>query len=445
VNLGTLRDALTANPLTHALLARLPDRWTLGSAWTRVLALQALAGQGRHDEVEQALRGELAAVLDVALTHVPHYRDSLGARVKPADIRPETARDLLAEFPLLHKAEVMAEPRRFVDERLSDRQLTFGTSGGSTGQGMAIFGDRATAAAERAFFQHHWGPLGYHPLKARMARFSTSARRTQDEDPCRRAGNLLYISPWHLNRRWLPRIVEALREFAPQVIWSYPSCVRDLAMHLRETGGGLPSLRACCLASEACPEGDYRIIRDTLGCPVSLNYGLSERSNLAFSRETSAGLVYDLDPLYAVSETCQDEEGATELVGTMYWNRAMPLIRYRTQDLVRLDGNVIVELQGRVQEVLVGRGGERIPGFSIKIDEYTWEHVDAYQVVQTERGHLLLKVVPRADALPESFAERLLASQRSRLGDIFEITLEETRAMDRTPRGKQRLIVSHLA
>jgi phenylacetate-CoA ligase len=441
MSLNTFKDNLQASPLLQGALRLVPDSLLYGAPWRQVLAMQALAAAGRAEELHLALTKELAGTLRSALLHVPYYRDN--PPLSAADVIPATAHQALAAFPLLHKSTVMQDPRQFVDERRTNQSLTFGTSGGSTGQGMAIYGDLRSVAVERAFFHHHWGPLGFHHQRARMARFSTSARRTQQENPSRKAGNLLLLSPYHLNARWLPRVVQDLRDFAPHVIWSYPSCVRDLARHLRDTGERLPSVQAVCLASEACLPEDYALIYSVLNCPVSVNYGLSERTNLAFSRPTEAGFVYELDPLYGVSETCVDEHGLTELVGTSYWNRAMPLIRYRTQDLVRLEGNTILEMEGRVQEVLVGRNGERLPGFSIKIDEYTWEHVDAYQVAQYEPGRLVIRIISR-HTLPTGFGERLLESQRLRLGDMFELRLEEVPELERSQKGKQRLIVSHL-
>jgi phenylacetate-CoA ligase len=182
-----------------------------------------------------------------------------------------------------------------------------------------------------------------------------------------------------------------------------------------------------------------------MNCPVSVNYGLSERTNIAFSRVSDDGnsLVYDIDPIYGQTERNQVGQNQHELLGTSYWNHTMPLIRYCTQDLAEVSGNTITHLDGRVQEVLIGRMGEEVPGFSIKIDPYTWEYIDTYQVVQSKKGELLIQIVPKK-TLPHGFMQRLASSQEARLGDMFTIEFVVVKQVSKSARAKQQLIISTL-
>ena len=62
---------------------------------------------------------------------------------------------------------------------------------------------------------------------------------------------------------------------------------------------------------------------------------------------------YQLDNLYAYNENLEDEFGNNEIIGTSYWNEAMPFIRYKTQDFGKIDSNGFIKsLDGRGQTFL---------------------------------------------------------------------------------------------
>ena len=147
---------------------------------------------------------------------------------------------------------------------------------------------------------------------------------------------------------------------------------------------------------------------------------------------------------YGVSENLRDEFGNSEIVGTSYWIEEMPLIRYRTQDFGHIDSQgAIAKLDGRNQEFLVDRHGGRIPGFSIKIDEFTWDFVRVYQVVQQERGQIRIRLVPKS-SFNEEIKKRLLAKQQERWGGFFDMSVEIVSEIPRTRAGKFRLIVNEM-
>ena len=116
---------------------------------------------------------------------------------------------------------------------------------------------------------------------------------------------------------------------------------------------------------------------------MSISYGLTERTNLAFAsyRQGAIG-PYRFDQLYAVNEN-RIRGGRAEIVGTSLWNDLMPLIRYCSDDFGAIDaaGNCAL-IEGRAQEFLFARDGNRIPGLSIVIDEATWDFVRLYQIRQ---------------------------------------------------------------
>ena len=417
----------------------LPARVLYHPDFFRVRALLA------QDEIRvaQEARRRLRRMLVHALEHVPWYRRNV--RLGPAEAAHAPLEQVLACFPYLGKDEVMAQQRDFLDCRADPDKLLYATSGGSSGQGIGMWRSKRLADIEKAFFTHEWGRFGFSFDKARILRIGADARRLAHEAPTRVAGNRLMLSPYHLDASHRGAILDAIERFRPAYVHAYPSSAAALAELLRPGDLALP-MRAVLLASEPATPAQLAAIRRLFGCPVSLNYGLSERTNLAFAGYGAEGLGdYRFQPLYGWSENRLDEDRC-EIVGTSLWNDLMPLIRYRTGDYGRIGaGGRCAAIDGRGQDFLVDRSGRRIPGLAIVIDEVTWDFVRLYQVRQRRPGAITLAVVPRHGVLSADQRAFVLDAQQRRWGGFFDIALQEENDIPLAPNGKRKLVVSALA
>jgi phenylacetate-CoA ligase len=388
-------------------------------------------------------RQRLRGILVHALEHVPYYQRS--ARVSVQEARNEPVDDVLARFPFLTKAEVMAQQRDFLDRRLDPRKLIYATSGGSSGQGIGMWRNKRLADVEKAFFTYEWGKRGFSFDKSRILRIGADARRLAHEEPTRVVGNRLMLSPYHVHEQHKAAIREAINRFQPEFVHAYPSSATALA-ELLQPGELDVKVNAVLLASEPAMPAQLAAIRHLFGCPVSLNYGLSERTNLAFAGYDRHGLSdYVFQPLYGWNEN-RVEDGRAEIIGTSLWNDVMPLIRYRTGDYGAIDAHGrCATIDGRGQEFLVDRHGKRIPGLAIVIDEATWDFVRLYQVRQQRPGAITLVVVPRQGGLSQEQRDFVLGAQLRRWGGFFDISLIEESDIPLAPNGKRKLVINELA
>ncbi|MBV8033898.1 AMP-binding protein [Roseateles sp.] len=389
---------------------------------------------------------KLRALLTGALRHVPHYRDMV--KLSEAELARAPAMELLQRFPVLEKAEVMAAQNRFLDERFKSPLMHYATSGGSSGEGIGLWRNKRLADIERAFFTFHWAPAGFSFDKARLLRIGADARAQAHEPPCRVVGNRLMLSPYHVNARHRDAIVAALRAFRPQCMHAYPSlaaALAELLQGMRPEDCGLDALRGVVLASEPATAAQLATTHAAFGMPIIVNYGLTERTNIAFARyEPGRPLRYSFDALYGVSEN-RDWQGQPEIVGTSLWNDVMPLIRYATRDFGRIDAHGVCErLEGRAQEFLVDRNGAKLPGLSIVIDEVTWDFVRLYQVQQERPGAIRIAVVPRQAPLSDAQRAFVLDAQIKRWGSFFAVELVEVDDIPPAANGKRKLVVSQV-
>jgi len=421
--------------------ARLPRKLVYPRVYHRVYALQAMRAKG--EDVQPYLRRRLAELLQDALQCVPYYMD-LNLGIDPRTINPANAFDVLKQFPFISKRDIMASPIRLVSRKYRVRKLKMGTSGGSTGEGIKIYRNTTQQLIERCFFDYTWHTRTGWKRSSRMVRIGCGGIRTANEHPCSRYANRLLISPYHMSARWIAEIFLEVERFEPEYFHSYPSSFEYLLSYMRAAGLRLAGIKGIFLASERITRSCLEAIREVFpGVPVVFHYGLSERTNLAWGLYAGGHISYVCDDVYGFSENTTDEYGRHEIAGTSYWNDVMPLVRYRTQDYGLIEDSVIKELDGREQEFLVTKNGDRIPGFTICIDMFTWDFVETFQVVQNEKGKLEFHVVPR-QALSDTDTQRIALAQDARWGRLFDIRIVLKDKIDRTNAGKQRLVVSNL-
>jgi phenylacetate-CoA ligase len=255
----------------------------------------------------------------------------------------------------------------------------------------------------------------------------------------------------------IERIANSLESFAPQLLCAYPSALEQLCRLLQEHGRTL-RVPAVLTSSEVLKPEAWTLAQEVLGCRIADYYGQAERVAFAYA---FAPREYRFLPGYSHVEFVRYEtqllpaggrESLYEIVGTSFWNNLMPLVRYRTGDLIRLPAEWgIKELQelalglrsfrgimGREQEVIACPSGIRLTGLeSIPHDV---AHVLRIQVVQETLDSARIRVLP-APGFCEEDAAQLLENARAKVPQGMHLKIEVAQFLERTPRGKTPLIV----
>jgi len=190
------------------------------------------------------------------------------------------------------------------------------------------------------------------------------------------------------------------------------------------------------------------------GCRVFRWYGHSERVVLAAEGRESE--LFHFWPTYGFVEFGPaDTEGFCEVIGTSFHNLAMPLVRYRTGDFVRLadpqrDGNLefpwpaVAEIAGREQEFLVTGTGRRVSLTAFNMHDAIFDGLYAVQFFQEEPGRAEFRYVP-SPGFHRARLDGIRTGIQRKLGDDFRVEFREVRETERTARGKHRWLVSRLA
>jgi phenylacetate-CoA ligase len=368
--------------------------------------------------------------------------------------------DNIQSWPLLDKELLRNRLRVFTTG--NEWFTTPAITGGTAGVPLRLVRSLDGIVFEQACIDRLVLGLGLHPRNARMA----VLRGDNLQDPrmlvapdgvranggrsrifCARA-----VSPKNIDR-----IADSLEEFAPQLLLAYSSALETLCRLLQERGRTL-KVPAALTSSEVLKPEAWTLANETLGCRIADYYGQSERVAFAYAfapREYRflAGYSHvEFVPHESKLLAPDSGEKLYEIVGTSFWNNVMPLVRYRTGDLIRLPAiwgaRELEELAlgvrsfrgilGREQEVIACPVGVRLTG--LESVPHDVEHVLRIQVVQETLDSARIRVIP-ARGFCEDDAAKLLANARAKLPWEMRLRIEVAQWLERTPRGKTPLIV----
>jgi len=432
-------------------------RWDIGLG--RRLLAQLLESQWWDREAFEAYQlQQLREHLTYAAGQVPYYRELFrNETFHPDDIR--TLQDVRS-IPLLDKDAVRREPHRFLFSGKPKRSWTRLFTSGTTGSPMDLFSSREsfTRVWSFVFRLRSWAGLS-DPIFPRRIQFTgrniVPDRKISNSTVFWRRnmpGNALLMSTTHISQKTVPKYVEAMKGFKPELVDGYPSAILVVARMSRDLGMELPRPRAVITSAETLFPEDRREIESAFGCPVYNQYASSDTG--AFICDCEYGHLH-MNPEFGICEVLDPagrpaatgEEG--EIVATPFCNREQVFIRYKTGDCAVLGptetcecGRMMPRIEavtGRIDDILY------IPdrGFVGRLDPIFKGLRGIYeaQIIQESLNSLKVKLVP--DATWDRFAEALLVGHlRQKVGGVVRIQVEIVREIPRGPNGKFRSVIS---
>lgn len=439
----------------RSLIARVPLARRLGRDYWQWRSFLAEAQWWDRERVEAWQLGRLRRVVAHAYEHVPGYR----ALYREAGVKPEDIGSLrdLRGLPCVSKELLRDNLADFTARDVPRRRLRYVTTGGSTGIPFGFFHTSANAAMEQAFIHLGWERAGWRlgELSAVLRGvFVGSERDYYLFDP---AGCQLHLSTYYLSERTVDKYLLTLARFGPAHLQAYPSAATMLADLVLARGDvGRLALRTVLLGSENIYDWQIERIRQAFpGVRIFGWYGHAEQAVLApWCEQTSR---YHVWPFYGLVEleaaAAAPERGADEIVATAFQCRATPFIRYRTMDFAAGEawgcgdcgrqGQVLGEIQGRLQEVLVTGGGRYISMAAINMHSSVFDHVKQFQFRQEAPGRACLRIVPKPTCGGGDLA-RIHREVMAKLGPDMTLHIETVDEIRPTAAGKFRILDQRL-
>lgn len=263
------------------------------------------------------------------------------------------------------------------------------------------------------------------------------------------------MSSFELLNQNINEYIEKLEKFNPDYIHIYPSSLSIIANFILQNNIDLKleRLKGIFSSSETLKNSQRKVIEEAFKVRICDLYGHSERAVIAF--DNIIGEEYTLDLFYGYTEIINNEginlinqkEKIGEVVATSFWNKSMPLIRYKTGDNAITSGNYdsLKKIFGRKSEYFIDKNSNKI--LFTCADEPFWEckeKVEAYQYIQNEIGECELKIV-KSNKLPlEQKDEKNIKEELKRLYPNINFNIIYVNKIERTSRGKYRYLIQNI-
>jgi phenylacetate-CoA ligase len=399
--------------------------------------------QLKHFQLER-----LQQLLHHAYNNVPFYRrhyDSHG--VHPTDIR---TLDDLPILPCVSKDDLRNHQEAFKALNYPSTKFQYHTTGGSTGKPVGLYweADR-TVPLERAFLerQFHWVGFEIDMDKAVVLRGIPIRGRKLYE---KLNFKTIRLSSYDLTEDNLELYLNIIVDFQPTAIMAYPSAAYIFARYVLQHGGHVfPDLKVILCGSENLYSWQRLTLEEAFKCRIYSWYGQSEYVALGGECEFSAE--YHFYSEYGITEILREDgkhagHGETgEIIATGFNNNAFPLIRYRTEDIATVSDRAtcpckrhylrVKSIEGRRQEMIVGKGGNLISMTAINMHSNVFDNVHQFQFYQDLPGEITLRIV-RKGSYSDVDEKNILQALREKLKDHFKIQLRYVDQITLSARGK---------
>ncbi|MFA7329600.1 MAG: hypothetical protein WC326_00870 [Candidatus Delongbacteria bacterium] len=383
-----------------------------------------------------------------AYQHSPFYRELYDRAGTPPQILRHP--DDIQRLPLIDKDLVRANSKRLVLQGVPQGRLSAVMTSGTNGSPLTLYVDAAAAGAEMAAIVHQWERVGY---RSEMGRIEFRGRVDGPElvvhFPRER---ILRVNINRLNPANMPALLQQIQACSYAFYHGYPSALERFARLLEQTtqAGTLRPPLAILLASEMVFPRQLELLASVFPhSRLFAHYGQAER--VALGAWVGHSRSYHFLPGYAIVE--QDEAG--RLIGSSLVNEVMPLLRYRTTDVVsgfhpHPMGTshlfpVVESIEGRLEDQLCTPAGDFVSPARVTFPFKEGSSYSACKLIQhtPDRLELVMESSRPAAELQHEF-EDITAKLRGVFGPAMHFQLTQVQEIPRLPSGKFKWVESRV-
>lgn len=399
----------------------------------------------------------LKYIVKIAYDNVPYYRKLFrNHSLKPSDIRYI---EDLNKIPLLEKETVKKFGDEFISKNIKRKDLVAESTGGTTGTPLDIYYTKDALkyiyALCEARFKHWAGVKSGDKLASFLHGVDAFVPISQTKPPFWRwnkENNQLLFSVFHMNEKNLKYYIKKYNEFQPKIIQGYTSAIDIFAKYILKYKIKVFAPKAILVSSETLFDIQRKNIEKAFNSKVYNGYGGAE--NAALISECEKGRLH-INPECSIVEfiKIRGTENKYEIIGTNLFNFAMPLLRYRTGDMVTLTNEtkcpcgrnfpLIKSIEGRTDDMLMTPEGEYIGSASMSVVFELVNNIQEVQIIQNKMDEIIVKVV-KLENFNKNDLNLLKDRLKERLGNKVSIKVVFVNQIKRTRAGKFKFIISNI-
>lgn len=347
-----------------------------------------------------------------------------------------TFEEFKSKVPIIDKEIVLRNFDDLQNPNITDDYPA--TTGGSSGTRLQVNNAWSTFYKENACISHFMSRYGYDYKKHKI--LLLAGEESESLTSISPLYNMIRVSGRHLNPSNMGEAIKFVNKHKPDFITGLPSATYYFCRLLRSGGFQLEKpIQHVFFRSENINPRQRAYIEETLNCKCAAYYGHTERVAMGEELDNKDGIpLYSFIKLYGYTEV--GGEDGISLISTGFINPKMPLIRYKTDDIIVKVGEDRYTVEGHRTACLIGRNDE---SFSVEYFchlEETFDLVDKYQLDQFKKGELIVNVVPRRQ-LNNKEIDNLKNLFEKMSAGCLDVTIKIVDHVVLTPRGKFKLLL----
>lgn len=405
-----------------------------------------------HSRLLEIQTKRMRSAIKHAYENVPFYRRKFDkARIKPDDVK---SIEDLCKIPMTTKTELQVTPLSDTIANNVDMNNCFKrVTSGSTGIPLTMIVDKKAQDFRLALWARAYAENGLR-LRDRLATikdpfdFANSRRLLTRLNTIRRREISIFDDP--------VRQMSILEAFKPQVLKGYSSSLVMLADYFRTQEHSFKP-RLIFAGAEILLETDRRTISSSFGCDVLDYYGSTEFGLLGWECHSHMGYHINIDG--TLVEFVNNEEVVApgergEIVCTSLINSAMPLIRYRSDDLGIPNKEpcscgrslpLMKTLEGRTDDFLTTLDGRIVP--PTIFSPYPFDNlrgIKQFRVIQETREKMTIELAVDKDFQYNRVLDRARREVQRVFGKDMQVNFRMLGKIDKDTTGKLRKVISHV-
>lgn len=401
-----------------------------------------------NQEGAKELQGKLLSdILNYAVTNTEYY-----AAYDPND---------LESFPITNKATVLSNMDAMFSREYKHKKDTLKTmsTSGSTGSPFKIYQCPNKELRNKADVLFFYKTGGYYPgdrlyyMRIWTDMNKRSRKRLVEE-------NFRMFNTSNLDKEGAKSFIKTMTsDKSKKVLLGFPSSFSALMEHIPDGRAIDWNIKTILTQAEALPGATKRKMQETFGCPVVAIYSNQENGVLAqqpitgedyFELNTGS---YFIEFLKLHSNEPAQEMEEARIVVTDLFNKAVPLIRYDTEDVgvfvyhTNKDGTkrkVLNKIIGRQADYLYSNQGERLSPYILITMMWRHEGIKQCQIIQEDFDKVTVKVVYNDANRKEKIQKELGKELKQVFGEDTRVRFEVLDFIPVASSGKRKYIVSKI-
>lgn len=334
--------------------------------------------------------------LSYAYQHVPYYKETFSScGFQPGDFKELSN---LKDLPYLTKDVLRSEdPVRFLSDEADRLNVAYLKTSGSTGTPLQFACDLNARAAKYAITMMAFREAGYRLGDGQF--ILKNCFYADKAFAYSRLTNRIAMHAYMNSKENCKACDVVLRRHRVKHILAHPHALLEFGHSISSPRDTFKDLRGISSLSEPLTPGLRGQIEACFGSRVYDYYSNMESSLVGYETQKQG---YLLGEQFSYNEIIPDgtDPMSGEIVSTTFFSKAMPLIRYRNADIVKLrrpgseEGAFrrIVEVCGRTSDAVLLPDGNRVRIFHLMHSRM--DNIQTYQFVQDAQRHLFVDVVP---------------------------------------------------